>query len=100
MLAHPRNTKGIFRRGRLGVFPVASSPLCPVIPGGAGAMGIARTWIVTTEQARAVAALADKFGVNHSEMVRYLLHCALDGVRSGSIPIKTRPVKWTLDTDD
>ena len=99
MLAHPRNTKGIFRRGRLGVFPVASSPLCPVIPGGAGAMGIARTWIVTVEQARAVAALADRYGVNHSAMVRYLLGRALSGVQSGAIPIKTRPVKWELDDD-
>lgn len=63
-------------------------------------MGIARTWIVTAEQARAVAALANKLGVNHSMLVRYLLDRALDGVRSGSIPIKTRPVKWELDTDD
>lgn len=63
-------------------------------------MGIARTWIVTAEQARAVASLADSLGVNHSAMVRYLLHCALDGVQSGSIPIKTRPVKWELVTDD
>ena len=40
-------------------------------------MGIARTWIVTAEQARAVAALADRYGVNHSAMVRYLLGRAL-----------------------
>lgn len=63
-------------------------------------MGIARTWIVTIEQARAIAHLADAHGVNHSAMVRYLLTCALSGVRSGAIPIKTRPVRWELDTDD
>ena len=66
---------------------------------GAGAMGIARTWIVTAEQARAVASLADRYGVNHSAMVRYLLGRALDGVQSGSIPIRTHPVKWELDDD-
>ena len=61
---------------------------------------IARTWIVSLEQAQEIALLADSLGVNHSAMVRYLLGRAFDGVKSGSIPVKTHAVRWALDGDD
>ena len=95
---------GLYPLRASGVLCPASSPLCPVIPGVGGddvvMTTIARTWIVTVEQARAVATLANSLGVSHSAMVRYLLQRALDGVKSGSIPIKTHPVRWALDGDD
>ena len=61
---------------------------------------INRTWTVSLEQARAVATLADSLGASHSAVVRYLLQRAFDGVKSGSIPVKTHPVRWALDGDD
>ena len=55
---------------------------------------------MSLEQAQEIALLADSLGVNHSAMVRYLLGRAFDGVKSGSIPVKTHAVRWALDGDD
>ena len=63
-------------------------------------MEIARTWIVTAEQAREIASLADSLRVTHSAMVRWLLEQALMRVRSGVMPVRKRPVRWELVNDD
>lgn len=65
-----------------------------------GGMGIARTWVVTAEQAREIASLADSLRVTHSAMVRWLLGQALMRVRSGVMPVRKRPVRWELVNDD
>lgn len=57
---------------------------------------LTRTWLVEPGQARQIAKLADELGVNHSQLVRYLLRYALKAVDSGDLPLETVPCKWIL----
>ena len=61
---------------------------------------IARTWIVDAADAAAIARLADAHGLNHSQLVRFLLRYGLTAIASGALPINKRPVKWELVADD
>ena len=61
---------------------------------------IARTWIVDTADAEAIARLADAHGLNHSQLVRFLLRYGLTAIASGALPINKRPVRWELVADD
>lgn len=55
-----------------------------------------RTWLVEAGQAAQIAAWADELGVNHSQLVRYLLRFALEAVERGDLPLETEPCKWRL----
>ena len=48
---------------------------------------VTRTWLVEPGQAQQIALLADELGVNHSQLVRYLLRYALEAVDSGDLPL-------------
>lgn len=61
---------------------------------------ITRTWIVDTTDAAAIARLADAHGLNHSQLVRYLLRYGLTAVASGDLTINKRPVRWELVPGD
>lgn len=62
----------------------------------AASKDVTRTWLVEPGQAAQIAALADALGVNHSQLVRYLLRFALAAVDSGDLPLETEPCKWSL----
>ena len=57
---------------------------------------VTRTWLVEPGQALQIVRLADELGVNHSQLVRYLLRYALEAVESGDLPLDTVPCKWVL----
>lgn len=57
---------------------------------------LTRTWLIEASQAQSIASLADGLGVNHSQLVRYLLRYALSAVESGDLPLETVPCRWTL----
>lgn len=61
---------------------------------------IARTWIVDTTDAAAIARLADAHGLNHSQLVRFLLRYGLTAIASGALLINKRPVRWELVNED
>lgn len=62
----------------------------------AASKNVTRTWLVEPGQAAQIVALADELGVNHSQLVRYLLRFALAAVDSGDLPLETEPCKWNL----
>ena len=61
---------------------------------------IARTWIVDDADAAAIARLADAHGLNHSQLVRFLLRYGLTAIASGALALQKRPSRWELVTGD